>query len=86
MSNKVTLNTAFVVPDDMDEENVRHILSQFFGDLMRTDRVIDARIVEEMDIEMSEQERAIELLQELDDESLKKMKMFVEEYTDSEIC
>lgn len=86
MSNKVTLNTAFVVPDDMDEENVRHILSQFFGDLMRTDRVIDARIVEELDVDKSEQERVINLLEELDDENLDKIGMFVEEYTGTETC
>lgn len=82
MTEKVTFETEFVVPDDMDEENVRHVLSQFFGDLIRTDRFVDARIVEESELDESEKERAISLLSNVEEDDLEQLDTFIEAFTD----
>jgi len=82
MSNKVTLETEFVVPDDMDEDNVRHVLSQFFGDLIRTDRFIDARIVEDASLDEAEKERALDMLSSIDDGDLEQLDAFIEKHTE----
>lgn len=81
MTNKVTLETEFVVPDDMDKENVRHVLSQFFGDLMRTDRFVDARIVEDNSMDEAEEERLLEMLDGIDESDLEKLDTFITEHT-----
>ena len=82
MTETVTLETRFVVPDDMDEENVRHVLGQFFGDLVQTDRFVDARIIDERDMDEADKERAIELLEEISKEEIEKLKPFIDKYTE----
>jgi phosphoenolpyruvate carboxylase len=82
MTETVTLETKFVIPDDMDEDNVHHVLSQFFGDLIRTDRFIDARIVEESTLDESEKERLIEMLENVDDDNLDQLDTFIDAYTE----
>lgn len=82
MTHKVHLETEFIVPDDMDEENVKHVLDQFFGDLIRTDRFLDARIVEESGLDEAERARLIEMMEKVDGEDLDRLERFVTAYTD----
>ena len=82
MTETVTLETRFVVPDDMDEENVRHVLGQFFGDLVQTDRFVDARIIDERDMDEADKERVIELLEGISSEEIEKLKPFIDKYTE----
>jgi hypothetical protein len=78
MTETITLETKFIVPDDMDEDNVRHILGEFFGDLIRTDRFIDARIVDDS-IDEGEKEQMLEMLSFVDDGNLEQLEAFIEE-------
>lgn len=81
MTETITLETKFVVPDDMDEENVRHVLGQFFGDLVRTDRFVDARILDKSTMDEADKERVIELLEDISSGEIEQLEPFIEEYT-----
>jgi hypothetical protein len=82
MTHKVKLETEFIIPDDMDEENVRHVLDQFFVDLIKTDRFVDARIVSDSSLDETEEKRLVELLTEVNEGDLDKLSDFIDEYTD----
>jgi hypothetical protein len=71
MSNKYSLETQFIVPDEMDEENVRHVLSQFFGDLVRTERFIDARIVEDSSMDEAQVDALYRQLEQADGQAVR---------------
>lgn len=79
---KILLETEFTVSDDVDEENIRHIVGQFFADMVETDRFIDARIVDGESIS-DEQKAAIKnSLSEIDEDTLESIESFIEEYTE----
>lgn len=82
MTNKIELKTKFIVPDDMGEENIRHIVGQFFADLVRTDRFVDARIVDHSEISDAEKDRLIEMLEEVNMDDLDRLGSAIEEYTE----
>lgn len=79
---KIRLETEFTVSDDVDEENIRHIVGQFFADMVETDRFIDARIVDGESIS-DEQKAAIKnSLSEIDEDALESIESFIDEYTE----
>ncbi len=82
MTETVTLETKFIVPDEMDEENVRHVLSQFFGDLVRTDRFIDARIVDDESLGDVDGERLLDQLSTINDADLEQLDNFIDALED----
>lgn len=84
MTNKFTFETEFVVPDDMDDDNVRHVLSQFFGDLIRTDRFVDARIVEDTSMDEADKERLLDMLAAIEDDDLEQLDRFIEKHTEEQ--
>lgn len=83
MSKKYSMDVEFVVPDEMDKENVRHVVSQFFGDLVRTDRFIDARIVEDSSMDEAQEQSLLRQLEAADEKAvrarLKLLRMLSEE-------
>lgn len=81
MAHKVSLQTEFKIPDDMGEENVRNILNEFFGDLCETDRFITADIVDDPSLDESESDRLLKMLSNIEDDDLKQLESFIDEYT-----
>lgn len=82
MTHSIQLEARFIVPDDMDEENVRNVMNEFFADLIRTDNFVDARLVDEYDLDETEAERLCRMLDLVDDDSLDTVDEFISEYTD----
>lgn len=70
MSNTYTLTSTFVVPNDVKEENIRLVLNEFYGDLVETERFIDARIVDSESLDQAERQRLFEMLSDLDEEAV----------------
>ena len=63
MKNKYTLQVEFITPQDMGEENVRHVMGQILNDISKTDRFIDARIVDdEISLDGGEGDELLDML------------------------
>lgn len=84
MTNKYTLQTRFIVPDDLDEGNVRHVLGQFLNDLTKTDRFIEAEIVEQTSLDRDEQRRLLQMLDYLDDGDMESLEEIIESSKDDQ--
>jgi F0F1-type ATP synthase delta subunit len=57
MSETYRYEVEFVVPDGVDGENIELVMNEYFGDLVETDRFIDARIITESTLSDEEKER-----------------------------
>lgn len=57
MTNEYEFGVRFVVPDNVERDNVRDILQEFFGDIEQTDRFVKARVETEDSISMDEHEK-----------------------------
>lgn len=83
MTNRHEFTVRFVTPDNVEEENVLLVLREFFGDLIETDRFIDAVVeVGEYDMNDSEAQRMDEMVADLSDEEIEKLAEYIEELED----
>lgn len=83
MTNRHEFTVRFVTPDNVEEENVLLVLREFFGDLIETDRFIDAVVeVGEYDMNDSEAQRMEEMVADLSDEEIEKLAEYIEELED----
>lgn len=83
MANRTQLTVEFITPDDVGEENVRHVLDQFLADLEQTDR-FERAIIRDDDDELSdgEAERLVEMLDDMTGEDCTALEQFIDQLQD----
>lgn len=80
MTNEHEFTVKFVTPDAVEEENVLLVLREFFGDLVQTDRFVDAVVkTDESNINEGERERLIAMMDALSDEEIDDIEQFIDE-------
>lgn len=84
MTNEYEFEVKFVVPDEVEEENVLMVLREFFGDLIQTDRFIDAVVEADGGMEDFEEERLLDMLTRMDEDDLDAALDAIEELQDGE--
>lgn len=84
MTNEYEFEVKFVVPDEVEEENVLLVLREFFGDLIQTDRFIDAVVEADGGMEDFEEERLLDMLTRMDEDDLDAALDAIEELQDGE--
>lgn len=78
MTNEHEFTVKFVTPDEVREENVLLVLQEYFGDIVQTDRFIEAWVETGSTLDDSEEERLREMLSDLSDEELDSAESIVE--------
>lgn len=79
MTNRHEFTVTFVTPDEVKEENVLFVLQEYFGDLVQTDRFIDASVEKGSDLDDSEEKRLREMLSDISEEEFEDVAAFMEE-------
>lgn len=82
MSQEITVESKFIIPDDMRREDVEVVLKQLYDDLRRTDRFIDARVLVEKEIESDEAERLLDMLASIDEDLLESTQETIDSLSD----
>jgi len=85
MTNKHEFTVKFVTPDEVEKENVLLVLREFLGDLIQTERFIDAVVrVDGANLNEGEEQRLDEMLENLSEEDFEKMTEFIDSLDESE--